>query len=150
MAGNSRKTGLMDGALNKAQETSTLTGPQEAAILLLLAGKSQKQAAQEAGVAEETVSRWLNGDPIFVAELNRRKRELWEANRDRLRALHSKAVDVIEELLEAEDGATRLRAAVAILKNQALPSGPTDPEMVELVWQRAKPSQLDRLMAGVE
>lgn len=134
--------------------TSELNGKQDQVITLLLAGKTQKDAAAEADVAKETVSRWMNGDPAFVATLNTRRRELWGANAQRLRSLAGKAVDTLEGLLESENETMRLRAASEILKAVSLarvepPSGKTNPEDVQRDWRNEEQSRLMlSLMAG--
>ena len=121
-------------------ENRVLTGQQEQVIGLLLAGKSQKNAAAEAKVAEETVSRWMHGDALFVATLNQRRQQLWEGNAARLQSLADKAVDTIEDLMDnGETDAVRLRAALAVLKGQGLadagrPEGEIDPERLEADW----------------
>lgn len=65
----------------------TLTGQQETVIAALIDGKTQKEAAELAGVTPETVSRWKASDPLFLATLNLRRQELWDAHAQRLTAL---------------------------------------------------------------
>ena len=64
-----------------------LTGAQERVIAEMLAGKTQKQAATEAGVRPETVSRWLARDALFVATLNTARMDMWDGRIERLRGL---------------------------------------------------------------
>ncbi len=66
------------------------------AIDILVLGKTDQETAKAVGVARETVNRWKNDNPYFAAELNKRRKQLWGANGDRLRALTTKAVDAIE------------------------------------------------------
>ncbi len=42
-------------------------------MLHLLAGKSQREAAEVAEVTESTVRRWCNHDATFIDELNKRR-----------------------------------------------------------------------------
>lgn len=106
---------------------------QERVIGLLLSGKNQREGAEKVGVARETVSRWHN-EPAFIAMMNARRLELWQAHRDRLCTLAHRAVDAMQGLLDSGDEGVRLRAAMAILKTVSeggKPVGPTEPEDVE-------------------
>ena len=127
--------------------TSKQKGKQEQVITLLLAGKTQKDAATEVGVAEETVSRWMKGNADFVATLNARRRELWGANAQRLRSLAGKAIKTLEGLLESENEAMQLRAASEILKAVSLasvepPSSQTHPDDIKLSWHSEEEMRL--------
>ena len=48
-----------------------LTPAQSSAVLLLVTGRTDAEAAAELGVHRCTVSQWKNHHPAFVAELNR-------------------------------------------------------------------------------
>ncbi len=120
-------------------EDALLTVQQEGVILHVLSGATQCEAAQQVGVAPETVSRWMHNDAQFVAELNRRRRALWDAHADTLQSLAGQAIGTLEGLLNANDDRIRLAAAVAILKATALheagrPSGPTDEAAIRMDW----------------
>ena len=139
----------------KSDGSRHLSAKKEKALELLLAGKTVTQAAKEIRVSRQTLSEWKNHDPIFVSELNRRRGELWDAARERLRGLLSQAVDVLkEDLTSAEDRRLRQQAAVHILKALGIygkenfhPLGPTTPEAVEKEWE-----ELDswaRLLGGL-
>ena len=77
-----------------------LTDAQRQVIGLLLCGNNQRKAAEEAGVAEETISRWKSGDAAFVSVLANARRDLWDSQAQRLRHLSGRAVDALEELLD--------------------------------------------------
>jgi len=133
----------------EADKTRQLNVKQENAIDLLLQGQSDREVAEAVGVSRQTVTEWRNGNAVFGAELNRRRQEVWGGQQERLRGLVAKAVDVLEEQLEDEQGMTPVRvrqaAAVHILKAVGLygsklePRGYTDPEMVEAVWRSDRP-----------
>ena len=132
-----------------ADDEKALTGQQEQVIALLLAGKKQRDAAESAGVAEETVSRWMHGDALFVATLNARRQDLWQATAERLLGLGGKAAATLEGLLDSESESTRLQAAKAVLKAQGLDAGgrpvaETDPQRIEREWSRA--AMMDALL----
>lgn len=122
-------------------EPAALSSQQEAVLLHLLSGKNQQEAAAAADCAPETVSRWMNGDALFVAELNRRRREVWEGHAERLRSLAGDALDTIGDVLHGGgDERVRLSAALAVLKSLGLgelqkPGGPTHPEEVRKQWR---------------
>jgi hypothetical protein len=112
------------------------------AIDLLVQGKTDGDTADAVGVARETVCRWRNNDADFVAELNRRREDVWGSQSERLRNSVKKAVDVLLENLDDEDPKLRQQAAVHILKCVGLyggklePKGPTEAEKVEAKWRR--------------
>ena len=105
-------------------ETS-LSEKQELALTALLLGARVDEAAEEAGVARETVSRWRNHDPAFMAELRRRQAELWGEARDQLRGLAACAVTCLRERLSpsvayGKDVWTRENEATAVHVLRAL------------------------------
>lgn len=115
-----------------------LTPAQEAVIDALLAGKTQAEAAALAGVAAETVTRWKSKDALFVATWQNRRRQVWDTHAQRLRNLASKALDVVEQGIDAGD----LRAAALVLKSVSLsdltaPDRETTPEEVKQDWMMA-------------
>lgn len=131
-----------NGHQTKADETghaghSSLSVPQLAAVELLAVGKTDTEAAEALGVTRQTVNGWKNHDPAFRAEVNRRRRELWEEAHDRLRGLATKALDVLAGALEG-DRETALPAAVHVLKalkvygEVGAPNGPATVEGVLL------------------
>lgn len=124
----------------KMDQEKSITPQQEAVILALLEGKTQKEAAEAAGVAPETVSRWMKRDAVFVATLNARRKDLWNAHREKLRAQVREAVTVMGDLLKSENERVRLQAATAILRTASdlAPGGETEPEKVRKAWEEAE------------
>jgi lipopolysaccharide biosynthesis regulator YciM len=47
------------------------------AIEHLLQGQSDRVVSEAVGVSRQTVSEWKNHDPLFIAELNRQRSEMW-------------------------------------------------------------------------
>ena len=136
----SRKINNPQGTALVVREDALLTPQQEVVVLHLMTGATQRDAAVQAGVTPETVSRWMHQDARFVAELNQRRQALWQAHADSLRSLAGQAISTLEGLLDAGDERTRLAAAVAILKATALqdtgrPSGATQVEQIEADWK---------------
>jgi hypothetical protein len=104
----------------------------------LILGRSDREVAEAVGVTRETVWQWRNVHPVFITELNRRRKELWLESHERIRALVGKAVEVLEQAVQRGD----VRAAVEVLKavklygQISIPSGPQDPELA--LWQQAE------------
>lgn len=120
------------------QENLYITAQQSRAIDALLMGKSITETARSIGCSRETLSRWKNNNPNFIAEFNRRQQEAIEDSTMRLRALFGKAVDVFEGAIESKN----FKAAVELLKVLGIygkmpePSKETDAERI--LRQRAK------------
>jgi hypothetical protein len=91
------------------------------AVELVVLGKTDQQVAEEVGVHRVTVTRWRNYDLEFIAELNRRRRQVCEASTNRLRALLPKAFDALED--ELENGTNRGRVAMDVIKLSGIASG---------------------------
>lgn len=110
-----------------------LTPQQELAADLLATGQSVTDTAQAVSASRQTVSQWLNTSVPFRAEVGRRRAELWDVATSRLRALTLRALDVVEQELQANN----LRAAETVLRATGLqglgaPGGPTSPTDVRL------------------
>lgn len=114
-----------------------LTADQDKAISLLIEGKTPAEVAKAAGITTRILRDWQDNEPAFIAELNHRRSALWESHRDSLRAVLGKAVQVLCEDLESEDGRLRQAAAIHILRAAGMyggdltPTGHTTPEAVE-------------------
>lgn len=138
--------------VKKAQEIvvpTELSIAQESVILALLEGKSQKEAAESAGVSAEQVSRWKASDPLFVAELNRQRAELWEVNRAELLTLAKEARQVVREVLNSESESVRLKAALAVLDRiDQQPRGATTAREVAQEWKDEQSALELREMLG--
>lgn len=86
-------------------------------IDLLLQGKSQSEASREAGIAQETVNRWLNGrtNPYFRAVYNAKKNIIQRDQMSKVASIYSKAMDVVLSTLEDEKSPERVKVALSIL-----------------------------------
>ena len=104
--------------------TKTLTTLQETVLGLLIAGGTQRDVAAAANCTEESVSRWRNGDALFIATLNARRRDLWLAQRRELLQLRSDAFEVLREAMASDDERIRLQAASSVIKNIERPAEP--------------------------
>jgi hypothetical protein len=102
---------------------------QQRAIAALLAGAGVTAAAAKAGVARQTVHRWLSDDPIFITSYNLARREMADAVNQSLRLLAAQSVKVLRRALTSSKtpAAVKVRAAVEVLRMTAAPpDGPTD------------------------
>jgi hypothetical protein len=109
----------------KPDKIRQLSIAQENALEHLLRGQSDRAAAEVVGVSRQTVCDWRNNDPLFIAELNQRRVELWREARERLKSLANHALDVVELHLDSDDPKASLAAAKYILQGTRL-LGETD------------------------
>ena len=97
----------------------------ERAILALLSERTIGQAAAKAEVNERTLRRWLSDDDGFKAEYAAARQATFQAGIGRVQALTARAVDTLEELLDAEKypsvrlGAARTVAEMGIHQHDA-------------------------------
>ena len=91
-----------------------LSQAQENALVLLLQGGSDSEVAADPGVHVErgTVWSWRHEHPLFKAELQQRRANLYGAAFERLRSLVSKAVENVAAKVEAGD----YEASIDLLK----------------------------------
>lgn len=122
-----------------------LSDRQLRAIELMLTGKKMLAIAKELEIRRQTLYAWRTEDAAFIATLNRRRRELWNANRERLRNLVGEALDVLaDDLLNGETKTIRQNAAVHILKCAGvygMPVTPAGPETVKAVLRERKDAE---------
>ena len=107
-----------------------LSDSQHLAIDVLLTGGTHREAAEAAGVARTTVTEWVNHRSAFCRELERRRWQRAEQVNDRVGALTTRSLDVIEKHVVAGD----LRAALGVLRllpREALHRTPTPPPTPE-------------------
>ena len=89
----------------------------EQAILVLLSERTIERAAERANVGVRTLRRWLTEDPEFQADYAAARKAAFEASMSRMQALTSRAVNTLEDLLEAKDHPTvRLGAARTLVE----------------------------------
>lgn len=97
----------------------------ERAILALLSEKTIGEAAAKSGVNEKTLRRWLSDDEAFKAEYAAARHAAFQAGISRVQALTARAVDTLEDLLDAKKypsvrlGAARTVADIGIHQHDA-------------------------------
>lgn len=141
----------------KPDKTRQLSIEQANAIEHLLQGQSDRAVAEAVGVSRQTIWEWRKHDPLFIAELNRQRSEMWREARERMKALANRALDVVEVQLGSSEPKAALAAAKYVLQGTQLlgdtdlpRSGPTTPEAVIMAkLRRAKPGKSWRPRARV-
>src|SRR6516225_2459082 len=129
---------------------STAISPAQAlALNALVSGGSVTKAAKEAGVARQTVSRWVHHDPVFLAEVQNVRADLAIQTRCALEALGIQAVGVLANAVQDQFVKPwRLKAACAVLKMigadraETMPS--TTAEEVHVRFQEREAELLER------
>jgi hypothetical protein len=132
----------------KPDKPRQLSIEQQNAIEHLLQGQSDRAVAEAVDVSRQTIWEWRNNDPLFVAELNRQRSEMWREARERLKSLANRALDVVELQLDSSDPRTSLAAAKYVLQGTQLLGetdlhigGPTTPEGVIMAKLRNEARQ---------
>lgn len=111
------------------------------AITLILAGKSLTAIEAELGCTRKTLGKWKSSNPHFIAALNERKNEMFDAANNRLQALIDKAITVLENNLD--DGS--YAAAVNVLKIAELKPRDLETDVELLVRQQSEQIALTQL-----
>lgn len=103
--------------LHTAPTLPRIDAKQDLALTAIMSGATDGEAAKRAGVRRETVHRWRHADPHFIAELARRRDELWGGQVDQLRGLFAKAIGALSDALDVKSPpAVRLKAAGVVLR----------------------------------
>jgi hypothetical protein len=126
---------------------TTISPAQSLAMGVLVSGGSVTNAALRAGVARETVSRWLHHDPVFIAEMHNARAELASQTRCALEALGMQAVGVLVSAVQDRFVKPwRLKAACAVLKmigaDRAETMRRTTAEEIQL-WLQEREAELE-------
>lgn len=133
---------------------ATISRTQTLAIEALASGSNITGAASAAGVARETVSRWVQHDATFIAELRNARAELAAQTRSALESLGMRSVATLRDALQNEHvRSTRLRAACAVLKmlgaDKPETLAPTTPLEMDLLL-RDRDAKLRELQVKLE
>jgi hypothetical protein len=102
------------------ERITTLSIEQQNAIDLLITGISDREVAEKVGVVRQTVTKWRSFHPEFIAELGRRREEVWGFSADKIRSLLPRAIEVVEQTIDDPQNPDRLKLAVEILKQSGI------------------------------
>ena len=106
--------------VDKVEEQGDLTPQQEEAIEMIMEGKKTTEIAEKLGVSRQTIARWRKEEPEFIAELQSRRAQIWDGQREQLTKMIEKALGIVTESMGSADEKTRLIAAMAILRLPAV------------------------------
>ena len=95
----------------KETNAGELTPQQEAAVAMVLDGKSDTEISRELKMRRQTVNEWRNHNIEFMLELKMRRDQVWEKQREKLGEAVEKALDVLIGYLEHDDEEIRLKTA---------------------------------------
>lgn len=101
------------------KDPQIVTPKQNRALVKLLAGGTDAQAAKAAGVNRRTVFEWRHDDPVFAAEYRRRQEAIFDRAMRGLMKDVDKAARTVSTLTAARDESVRLRAAESIIDRVA-------------------------------
>lgn len=104
------------------QQERSLTVEQQNAIDLLVTGASDREVAEKVGVSRQTVTNWRLNNLTFQAELNRRRKDLWGASKDRMRSLIPKAIDRLEKSIGDDTDRNGPKVALEVIRATGLHS----------------------------
>lgn len=140
---------LVPGLDPKELQHRKLSPKQMAAMHLLLQGTSDSQVAQQLETSRQTIFRWRTGNEVFAAELDARRRGMWQHTADRLIAMVTPALDVLQrQLADAQTAsdskvATQVASTVLRLAMRHRPVEPLKPELLRRERRRAFDAALD-------
>lgn len=135
--------------------TPMLNPGQTQALAVLLGGGTVTLAAERAGVATETVHRWL-WEPLFLAELNGAKAEMMAQVRADLRATAIEAAKFLRESMVSDfsNKTLKLKVSLAVLRMVGADApetiGSTDPAEIALARRHDEAALSEReLVSGL-
>lgn len=100
--------------MTNSDHTARLNKRQADALAALATTGSNREAAEQAGVNERTLRRWLN-DPRFMSEYRRQSREISGRAISAVMAAQVEAVQALRAGLRDESADVRVRAASRLL-----------------------------------
>ncbi|MFU1991976.1 hypothetical protein [Priestia megaterium] len=136
-------------ATNDYKRERGLTIHQLNAIDLLVTGKTDKEVADLVAVNRVTVTKWRNYDVYFQAELNKRRKEVWNTSIDRIRNLVPKAIERLEKEIEADNNwkvALEIVKIAGISSNDMKHVGKDDPN--QLLTEIAQQKTMNELISA--
>ena len=95
---------------------SKLTDNQQRVVELLAEGMRDSEIAVVAGVSLDEIRIWKKSNPLFIAELNYRRKTLWENSVDLLRGLVPLSLSALQGVLNDTSNPQRWRAAMEVVK----------------------------------
>ena len=108
-----------------------LSAEQTLAADCVATGMNDQETADKIGCARNTVNFWRLHNPTFIAAVNARRADLWQATSDTLRQLIPKALTVLAAALEHPD--SQFKAALALVRMANIPLDTFDRRDVDTI-----------------
>lgn len=89
--------------------------PQDAAVIVLASGSSQRRAAVQAACSPRTIARWLT-EPAFRLRVTAARAELLDRASGRLSAMLMAATSTLRKLLSSGNEGIQLQAVKLVLE----------------------------------
>ncbi len=96
-------------------EKEKLTPAQIHCLNLLVVGESITGAAEQLGLARQTISKWLNQNEEFQIALREKQTENFDDEVRRIKSKTARAIEVLFDSLESDNARIRLSAASKLL-----------------------------------
>jgi transcriptional regulator with XRE-family HTH domain len=123
-----------------------LSPAQELALEALLAGKTQVEAAEAAGVARETVNRWYKRHPGFIAAYRQRRQARAAAAEEVAANLDRQAMEVVADAVG--EGDTKAAIAWLRVRPKSQPEPSNEATTAEGVFEEMAKAEDTRLIAN--
>jgi uncharacterized protein (DUF849 family) len=101
--------------MTNQDEKEKLTPAQIQAVNKLAVGESITGAAEQLGLARQTISKWLNQDEEFQIALREKQTENFDDEVRRIKSKTARAIEVLSDALENPNLRIRLTAASKLL-----------------------------------
>ena len=93
-----------------------LTPQQEIAIEMMMDGKKDLEISKRLKMRRPTINEWRNHNMDFINELQMRRSQVWEKQRDKMSRAVDKAFDILIKNLDNKDEKIQLAAAMQLLR----------------------------------
>jgi hypothetical protein len=95
-----------------------------------ITGKPDREVAEAVGVSRQTIAQWRR-NPVFMAELNRRRQALWADGHERLRHVVMTAIDRLQTAVDTGDlQPMELLKIVGLFEAVGAPKGDIHPHAI--------------------
>jgi hypothetical protein len=110
------------GAIVEGRETppnlfqNELTPQQEIAIEMMMDGKTDLEISKKLKMRRQTINEWRNHNMDFICELQLRRNQVWEKQRDKMSQAVDKAFDILIKNLDNKDEKIKLAVAMQLVR----------------------------------
>lgn len=93
-----------------------LTPQQEIAIEMMMDGKKDLEISKRLKMRRPTINEWRNHNMDFIYELQMRRSQVWEKQRDKMSRAVDKAFDILIKNLDNKDEKIQLAVAMQLVR----------------------------------